>query len=50
MTRVIERFNGNVKLTPLHECHVKLQRKSVAIKQAMTSFLLYGMGTLLRAV
>lgn len=50
MTRVIERLNGIVKLTPPHECHIKLQRKSVVIKQAMTSFLLYMMDTLLRAV
>jgi hypothetical protein len=50
MTRVINGFNGIVKLTPLHECHIKLQKKSVAIKQEMSSFLYYMMGTLLRAV
>jgi hypothetical protein len=50
MSRVIDRFNGIVNLTPLHECHFKLQRESVAIKQAMSRFLLNGMDTLLRAV
>ena len=50
MTRAINGFNGIVMLTHLHECHITLQRKSEAIKQAMSSFLFHMMDTLLRAV
>ena len=49
MTGEIDRLNEIVKLTPLHECNVKLQRKSVALRQVMSSFPFYMMDILLRA-